>query len=172
MMRNSKSGLNVFWIALIFVFAAACDSSTSRMNDEQITRDIDVIYHEALTEDSEKFVAKLAIEGMSCEVMCASKVASTLQKLDGVKKVDVEFVDADEESYAFVEYDSDVITEKDMVAGVHGIANGIYQVTSINITHYKLTDVTVQKRETSIISYKPEVGYKLPNIFSALVKLF
>jgi len=171
-MKNIKSILNLSLVIALFWVVASC-GTTEAVENEQVESDLRVTRTEAVADGSEKYVATLAIEGMSCEMMCGGKIASTLEKLEGVKKVDIEFTDMDEVSFANVEYDSKVITEKEMVAGVHEIADGIYQVKSVNITHYKIAGNTVKTEEkTKVSSFDPQIRYKLPNIFSALVKVF
>ena len=171
-MKNIKSILNLSLIMAMFGFIASC-GNTETSEIAQVESDVKVTRTEAVADGSEKYIARLSIEGMSCEMMCGGKIAATLEKLDGVKKVDIEFIDADEESFALVEYDSSVITEKEMVAGVHGIADGIYQVKSVNITHYKMADNKVKTEEsTKVSSFDSQFRYKLPNIFSALVRVF
>ena len=171
-MKNIKSILNLLLVVAVFGLISSC-GNTETSETAAMDTNVKVTRTEAIADGSEKYIATLAIEGMSCEMMCGGKIASTLEKLDGVKKVDIEFIDMDEESYALVEYDSSVITEKEMVAGVHGIADGIYQVKSVNITHYKLADNAVKTEEkTKVSSFEPQFRYQLPNIFSALVRIF
>lgn len=174
-MKNIKSILNLSLVLAMFGLISACSNTETTETTEtaEVGADVTVTRTEAVADGSEKYIAKLAIEGMSCEMMCGGKIAATLEKLDGVKKVDIEFIDMDEESFALVEYDSSVISEKEMVAGVHGIADGIYQVKSVNITHYKMAGNAVNKEErTKVSSFEPQFRYKLPNIFSALVRVF
>lgn len=171
-MKNIKSILNLSLVIAMFGFIASC-GNTETAETAAVESDVKVTRTEAVADGSEKYIATLSIEGMSCEMMCGGKIASTLEKLDGVKKVDIEFTDMDEESFALVEYDSSVITENEMVAGVHGIADGIYQVKSVNITHYKLADNAVKTEEkTKVSSFDPQIRYRLPNIFSTLVRVF
>lgn len=169
-MKNTYSLLNTFLFSILVMFIGACGSSTDNKTTE-IKSDVDVKYHEAVADGAERYVAKLAIEGMSCEMMCGNKIASTLQKINGIKKVDIEFIDADEQNYAIVEFDSSVVNEKEIIAGVHAIADGIYQVKSMDITHYKTAAAINSSQEKSTLSYKPQLRYKMPNIFSALVSL-
>lgn len=172
-MKNIKSIFNLSLVIAMFGFISAC-GNTETAEADQAASDVKVTRTEAVSDGSEKYIATLAIEGMSCEMMCGGKIASTLEKLEGVKKVDIQFTDMDEESFALVEYDTSVITEKEMVAEVHAIADGIYQVKSVNITHYKLAENTVKSEEkTKVSSFDPQIiRYKLPNIFSSLVRVF
>ena len=171
-MKSIISILNLSLALALLGILAAC-GNTENAKTSEVVKEVTITHTEAIADGSEKYIAKLAIEGMSCAMMCGGKIASTLEKLDGVTKVDIEFVDADEESFALVEYDSSVITEKEMVAGVHGIADGIYQVKSVNITHYKVAATNLKTPENSrVSSFEPQFRYKLPNIFSALVRIF
>ncbi len=164
----------IFKVSLaIMLFTTACGTNTNDA-ETQVNSDIKITYvDDASADGAEKYVASLAIEGMSCEMMCGSKIASTLKDLDGVKQADIDFTEMGERSFAMVEFDSKVVSEKEMIAAVNAIADGIYQVKEVKVTHYKPgAAANTTKVEKEVASFQTKVRYKLPNVFSALVRLF
>ena len=72
--------------------------------------------------------ASFNIEGMSCAVMCASKIEKELTAMDGVQKATVDF----EKKTATVEYDNSKQTPENFVTKVEGIADGkTYKVANV-----------------------------------------
>ncbi len=68
------------------------------------------------------------IEGMSCAVMCASKIEKELSAMEGVQKATVDF----EKKTATVEYNSAVQTPEKLVEKVESVAGGkIYTVSNV-----------------------------------------
>lgn len=170
-MKNLRILLNSAMVFGLFLFASSCENNSTATTETAV--DTEITYADAVADGSEKLVASLAIEGMSCEMMCGGKIAKTLKELNGVKDVEIDFTDMDEESFANVEYDAKQISEKEMIAAVNAIADGIYKVKAVKVTHYKMAARNDKMKENKeVASYKPVVRYKLPNIFSALVSLF
>lgn len=62
----------------------------------------------------------LSISGMTCEIGCAKKIASDLNKKEGVLEANVVFTD----SIANIKYDSNVTNKADLIAFVEGIGSG------------------------------------------------
>lgn len=144
------------------------NDSTTEKTDENL----EITYTDAVAHDGEKYVASLAIEGMSCEMMCGGKISKTLAALNGVSDTEIEFTEMGEESFANVEYDANVISEKEMIDAVNSIADGIYKVKAVKVTHYKVAASKDLKDDKQANSYNPEVRYKLPNVFSVLARIF
>lgn len=78
----------------------------------------------ACTSEKPKEVKKenvaLAISGMTCEIGCAKTIQSKLSKKEGVFQAKVIFTD----SIANIEYDANMISKKELIAFVDGIAGG------------------------------------------------
>ncbi len=149
------------------LFFAACSSSTQK---EEAKADVNITYKDAVSAEGEKYVASLAIDGMACEMMCGNKISSTLAAINGVKHTEIEFNGAEEDNFAIVEYDVEVVSEGEMVKAVEALANGHYKVKSVEVVHYKKGDATEEVEEE--LSYSPHFDYELPNIFSAFARLF
>lgn len=72
--------------------------------------------------------ASFNIEGMSCEVMCASKIQKELTNTDGVQKASIDF----EKKSATVEYDAGKITPEKLVDVVEAVNGGdSYKVSNV-----------------------------------------
>ena len=72
--------------------------------------------------------ASFNIEGMSCAVMCASKIEKELAAMDGVQKATVDF----EKKTATIEYDNSKQTPEKFVEKVDGVADGkTYKVANV-----------------------------------------
>ena len=70
----------------------------------------------------------LKIDGMTCEIGCARTIQSKLSKADGVKFAKISF----EEKSGMVEYDSNKISENQIVEIVEQIAGGdLYKVNQL-----------------------------------------
>ena len=73
---------------------------------------------------------ELQIRGMTCEIGCARVIESKLSKTKGVKFSKVSFKD----SLGLVEFDTNILTTKDINKVVENIADGtLYQVSSTQI---------------------------------------
>lgn len=72
--------------------------------------------------------ASFTIEGMSCAVMCASKIQKELANTSGVQKATVDF----ETKTATVEYDSAQLTPEKLVETVEAVNGGdSYKVSNV-----------------------------------------
>lgn len=72
--------------------------------------------------------ASFNIEGMSCEVMCASKIQKELTNTDGVQKATIDF----EKKTATVEYDAGKTTPEELVKTVEAVNGGdSYKVSNV-----------------------------------------
>lgn len=68
----------------------------------------------------------LSISGMTCEIGCARKIASDLNKKEGVLEASVVFND----SIATIKYDANITNKADLIAFVEGIGSGdMYKAT-------------------------------------------
>jgi mercuric ion binding protein len=88
------------------------------------------------TENTDNKVALVAkaetvsftISGMSCAVMCANKIEKELAATKGVQKATVDF----EKKLATVTFDSNVVSAKQLVEKVEGVAGGkTYKVSNL-----------------------------------------
>ena len=81
--------------------------------------------------------AKLEIEGMMCEVGCASKIKKELLELEGVASVIIDFDSERSNDFAIIEYDESTIKPEILASTVNEIADGrLYGVPSLEITNY------------------------------------
>ena len=73
---------------------------------------------------------ELQIKGMTCEIGCARVIESKLSKTKGVKFSKVSFKD----SLGLVEFDTNILTTKDINKVIESIADGtLYQVSNTQL---------------------------------------
>lgn len=122
--------------AFILVVAAvltACQGPTGtpvNAADVKVTRT-------TMESEVNKTVANLSISGMTCAAGCGGKIQQELQAMQGIKTTDLNFEDNRQENIVSVEFDPTIITEKEMIEKVGSIADGMYQVKSVEIVDYK-----------------------------------
>jgi len=164
-LRSHSFAIGLF-AAAILSFNACQTGSESRT---EFQSDVPVTFTESQEGSAEKYVASLAITGMSCQMMCGSMITKTLAGLDGVKNTEIEFESAEEANFAIVEFDARKVSEKEMIAAVEKIADGHYKVASVKVVHYLPANAAAESGATS---YNQKLDYKLPNIFSVFSRLF
>lgn len=169
--------------AAVAVFMIACSSQSNETEEmaAEAPTDVTVSYIEKVSDDGEKYSASLSIDGMACEMMCGSKISTALAGVEGVNNAEIEFNGIEEDNFAVVEFDKSQVSEQKLIDAVQALANGHYKVKSVEVTHYTASDGSkieteteeVELEETEAVGMvKPELEYQLPNVFSALVRLF
>lgn len=169
--------------AAVAVFMVACGGQSNQPDEavSEATSNVTVSHIEKVSQDGEKFSASLSIDGMACEMMCGSKISSALADVEGVSNAEIEFNGAEEDNFAVVEFDGNQISEQKLIDAVQALANGHYKVKSVEVTHFMAPDGSnsdtesddVEAEEKQAVSMvKPELEYQLPNVFSALARLF
>ncbi|MDY7394925.1 heavy-metal-associated domain-containing protein [Aureibaculum sp. 2210JD6-5] len=115
----------IFLISIGVLFSCDKNSKTDGAKNADIIQKSD--------SDSEKIVANfekvsLKIDGMTCEIGCARTIQSKLSKANGVKFAEVNF----EDKTGIVEFDSNKISENQIVKIVEEIAGGdLYKVEGV-----------------------------------------
>lgn len=87
----------------------------------------------------EHSVARLEIDGMMCAVACGGKIQKELLELEGVSNAHIDFEAERERNFVEVEFSAERVTPEAMATLVDGIAGGIYNVSSVDVTHYALS---------------------------------
>lgn len=98
----------IFALAFVSFLAVGCKNDAKK---------------EEATKEQKTAVAKelsLNISGMTCEIGCAKKIASDLNKKEGVLEANVVFKD----SIATIKYDANITNKADLIAFVEGIGSG------------------------------------------------
>ena len=101
----------IFALAFVSFLAVGCknDAKKDEVTKEQKT---------AVAANAKEL--SLNISGMTCEIGCAKKIASDLNKKEGVLEANVVFKD----SIATIKYDSNITNKADLIAFVEGIGSG------------------------------------------------
>jgi copper chaperone CopZ len=95
-----------------------------------------VIVHRDLDSEVIKTVAKMSVGGMMCADGCGGKIQQDLRALPGVIGTELDFTEGSPENIVKVEYDPAVTDEKKLIECVHGIADGKYSVSKVEVLHY------------------------------------
>ena len=155
-----------FLFACIGLLMACSDSGVNEdaVDDVQVTRTV------VDNADAPACKAKLAVEGMSCAVMCGGLIKKSLKSLHGVEIANVDFDKDQSVDFAEVEYDENLVTEKELIAAIQKLNNGQYKVKSVEIvvskTSYKKTDAEEDKDdENKVSAFQQLDNVSIPNIF-------
>lgn len=109
-------------IVLVAILAlSACNNSSTETVENEVS------VNENVVADSK---AKLAVEGMMCEVGCVGAIQNELRSTPGVASAVVNF----EGSYATIEYDSKLVDENELIAAIEGIGDHAYTAKSFEET--------------------------------------
>ena len=110
-------------VVIICVLFTSCQKEKSIMANEK-----NAIKKEQLVVNLKE--ASINIEGMTCEIGCARIIQSKLSKAKGVRTAKVDF----KAKTGIVEYDANMITQKQIVSIVEQIGGGdLYKITKINV---------------------------------------
>ncbi len=122
----------LFLIIIGVIFSCGENSKTNESNNAEISQK-SKLKKSTSDENNEKIVANyqkvsLKIDGMTCEIGCARTIQSKLSKVNGVKLAEVNF----EQKTGIVEFDTNQVSEKQLVEVVEGIAGGdLYEVKEV-----------------------------------------
>ena len=111
--------LKILAVLVWVLILGSCDQK------KEATEEAPKVLAQSATPEIKK--VELDIDGMTCEIGCARTIQSRLSKKEGVKLAAVNF----SEKKGLVEYDAQIITEKEIIETVEKIADGeLYKVTN------------------------------------------
>lgn len=97
---------------------------------------VNVVVEERVA-DVEKTVARIGVEGMMCEIACGGKIRKELSELSGVASASVQFVEGKSVNFALVEFNPDLVSERELIETINGISDGrLYNVSEMVVTRY------------------------------------
>jgi len=121
------------------LFATAC-TSTSSPNAADAAAEVAaqgierVVTDQVINAGIPVTTADLAIDGMSCEMMCGGSIKKALAKLPGISGTEIAFVEGDERDHAIVTYDPSQVSDAQMIEAIQALHEGQYQVRAVHIT--------------------------------------
>lgn len=140
----SFSALVVLGLAIVVSCASPADNATANIEVQNTI---------TLADDGqEKTVAKIGIDGMTCEIGCAKYIEGKLGKLEGVLTATVNF----EDKVASIEFDRSKVTEGALVTTISGLADGAYKVNTVEVEEF----VKEMPEKTKTESSKSEASSK------------
>lgn len=127
-----KKSLFIFALASMFIISCKENTATTTDDKMETTEKPDTAQTSLETKIAAPVgkveTASFTIEGMSCEIMCASKIQKELTATEGVQKATVDF----EKKSATVEYDSAVTSPEKLVEKVEAVNGGdSYKVSNL-----------------------------------------
>ncbi|AWA29059.1 heavy metal transporter [Flavobacterium magnum] len=127
-MKITKSVLSLAFAALLFT---ACKQNASAPATATGKDAVTATEKTAAPAVGKMETASFHIEGMSCAVMCASKIEKELSAMEGVKTAKVDF----EKKTATIEYDNALQTPQKLADKVESVADGkTYKVSDVKST--------------------------------------
>jgi mercuric ion binding protein len=113
--------IKLFYLFLGLMLLASCKNEASQHMSDSANE-------LAVAEDLKK--VDVEIEGMTCEIGCARLIESKLAKAKGVNFVKVDF----EKKMGRIEYDANVISEKDLANIIASAGGGdLYKVVGMSV---------------------------------------
>lgn len=124
----------LFYPLVSVLLIASCQTSTNPDNAEEVSVEPKVNVIESDAEP--KMVARLAIEGMGCEMACGGAIKKALGNLEGVVATDIDFDSDQETDFAIVEFDESKVSSNKMVETVSALRKGQYKVSGVTIDKF------------------------------------
>lgn len=143
-MKINKIALSVFALALVTISCKKNEAAAEVVATEDTA--VETTKTPVLAENVK--TANFTIDGMSCQVMCASKIQKELEATAGVQKATVDF----EKKSATVEYDAAAISPEKITEIVEAVGGGdLYKVSNLSSNadqaHYFQDDKKKSRKE-------------------------
>ncbi len=152
---------NALFLSLIAVVFACNSGSNVR------------IEHSEQVAQAEKTVAKIAVDGMMCEIACGGKIRKELSEMQGVANASIEFTEGADLNYALVEYNPDLVKEDQLIACINTISDGdLYAVKQMEVIHYSPSEEIEQGATTEDDIEMSESAFQMPGISDLIQRIF
>lgn len=142
-------------LSFTVLIGLSCSSVQEKTDDNIVSTEINA---------ENLVVADYSIEGMVCAMGCAATIQKDVVEMDGVAVSNVDF----ESGKAHFEYDKAIVTEKEIIAKIENLADGIYKVTKLDNEDIDgaVEDVNDKNSSGEIEVSMP--NFKIPNLFKLL----
>ena len=108
-----KTLKNIFTIVLFAFLVVACKNE-NQPEVKIVDTEVAAKSEKVLNPDATYVKSEFTIDGMTCEIGCAKLIQRNINKMDGVKAVEVDF----ERKLAMVEYDEAIVNHSSLEAAV------------------------------------------------------
>lgn len=155
-----KGLFKVFMITIISLGFTYCSSNNT---SKKITYKTDI-------KNAEQFSAKIAINGMTCQHACVSTINKTLNGIDGVKNVHIDFDENKTTDFATLTFDTKKTSAELLINSIENIGEGLYTVESLEIS-----DIAKNNTKNNINDNddnNTQIAIPQLNIFLSLINLF
>jgi len=111
-------------------------------------------------------VADYVIEGMVCAMGCAATIEKDVAEMNGVVSASVDY----EAEKAHFEFDEAIISEKEIIAKIEGLADGQYKVSGWNAASNESIEDEEESEgtEESVVEVSLP-SFEIPNLFTLLM---
>jgi copper chaperone CopZ len=159
------------------LFMVGCSNQNPGNNDFVPEEGVVYTVREIVGKGESRSVAHLAIEGMSCQMMCVGSVDKALKNLEGVTSVDFAFDAQVEVDTVVVVYDHFSVSDKALVDAVQDLYKGRYKVKAIYVDRYfdastKKESAQSTEQPNSRFTPATRFSYSVPNIFGVFTAFF
>lgn len=151
---------NLLFLCLaVFIFACTSDTNIEIQHSEQ-------------SASVEKTVAKIAVDGMMCEIACGGKIRKELSEMEGVASASIEYTDGADLNYALVEFNPDMVKEDQLVSCINTISDGdLYAVKKVEVIHYSPTNDAGSAAQKDHVEMN-DATFKIPGISNLIQRIF
>lgn len=155
----------------------ACTSSEEPTTDAAATTNMPDI--EVVKVNNEGTVADFSIGGMACEMNCVGSIKTTLAEMEGVETIEFpDFSGENETNHGIVKYNPEVVSPEKMVAAIHGLYDGQYNVTHVKVEEGETSDASSSDAgaddgtNTSSSTVETSSSVEMPNLLDLFARLF
>ena len=113
-------------IYLLPFFIFSCTTEINTDPDEIIETIEEVVIDKKDIKADSKIV--MEISGMTCEMGCVSTIRNHVTQMKGTTTIEMDFDTERTTDYATIEFDSRLLSEKDIKDEIESIAQGLYSV--------------------------------------------
>ena len=118
-----KGLFKVFMITIISLGFTYCSSNDTG----------DKITYKNTSTEAQQLSAKIAIKGMTCQMSCVSTVNKTLNGINGVESVVIDFDENKTTDFATVTFNTQNTSAVALLNSIESIGDGLYTVESIEV---------------------------------------
>lgn len=116
---------NLLVVSIISLAIVSCKNET-QPETKTVETDVALKTEKVLNSNANFVKTEFTIDGMTCEIGCARLIEKNINKMDGVKEVEVDF----DRKLAMVEYDEAVVNHESLESTVTKTADS-YKVSDI-----------------------------------------
>jgi copper chaperone CopZ len=156
--------LRIAFLLALTVVVFACNSD--------VNPSVEVAHSEQVAL-SEKTIAKIAVDGMMCEIACGGKIRKELSEIQGVASAAIEFTEGADVNFALVEFNPELVKEEQLITCINTISDGdLYAVKNMEVIHFSPSEEIIQGEAEEDGLEMSESYFQLPGISNLIQRIF